>query len=117
MCTAQSRACSAVCVQVNSQPDLGATSKNGGSVYPAEHEAKARTIAAVLTVAMQNTLERRSGSVVGRMCCARNGCNGEKGQDGLDQLTQIEDMARELGLERVEFEDDVGREWWATQMS
>jgi hypothetical protein len=112
MCAAQSRAGSALCVQVNSQPDLGATSKNGGSVYPAEHEAKARTIAAVLTVAMQNTLERRSG-VTGGMCRARD---GEKVQDGLDQLREIKDMARELGLERVEFEEDVGREWWETQM-
>ena len=51
--------------------------------------------------------------MTGGMCRARD---GEKVQDGLDQLREIKDMARELGLERVEFEEDVGREWWETQM-
>jgi hypothetical protein len=104
-----SRIISTHCAQVNSQPDLSSTSKNGGRVYPAEHEAKARTIASVLTLALRPThmmTEPTDGSCGGSESASQQ-AGSECDTDG-----ELDSIAASLGMERIVFNEEVGLQWW-----
>jgi predicted RNA methylase len=72
-------------LEVNSQPHLGSAGKAGGRIYEAEHAAKGRSIAAVLTIVM----------------------NAGGGTD-----EELEEVAREGGLDRLVEDKGFGAEWW-----
>jgi len=69
-------------LEVNGQPHLGSSSKNGASVFVAEHEAKSAVVAGTLTLALA------------------------------DPAADLHHVAQDVGFESLAMHDPVGNCWW-----
>jgi len=69
-------------LEVNGQPHLGSSSKNGASVFVAEHEAKSAVVAGTLTLALA------------------------------DPAADLHHVAQDVGFESLAVHDPVGNCWW-----
>ena len=74
-------------LEVNGQPHLGASGRGGGKVFEAEHEAKGRSIAGALSVAMTAAA-------------------------GVCSEAELDALAASGGFERLVEEPGVGEQWW-----